>query len=101
MGSITGAKSAKKAAQAQAAALEEQTRLAQQSAQEAARQASIQTASAQAREQATEAVSSMQQEDAARATTAEVDTGSTNETSTNRKRARFQSGGQSLTSLSI
>lgn len=101
MGAITGAKSAKRAAQAQASALEEQTRVAQAQAQEAAKQAVIQTSQAQAREQATEAAASMQQADAAADTVPEVDTGTTNQTSTTRKRARFQSGGQALTSLSI
>ena len=101
MGKITGASAAKKAAQAQARALEEQTRQAQASAAEAARQAAIQAAQAQQREAATRDVEAMQAADAAASKAPEVGTGAaSSETSTTRKRARFQSG-SSITSVSI
>lgn len=101
MGAITGASGAKKAAQAQAKALEEQTRQAQASAQEAARQSAIQATQAQQREAATQEVAAMQQADAVASANPEVDTGATDDTSTTRKRARFQSAGSSLQSVSI
>ena len=102
MGKITGASAAKKAAQAQARALEEQTRQAQASAAEAARQAAIQTTQVQQREAATRDVEAMQAADAAASKAPEVDTGSASaDTSTTRKRARFQSGGSTIQSVSI
>ena len=92
IGSVTGANSAKKAADAQARALEEQTRQAQASAAEAARQAAIQATQVQQREAATREVEAMQQADAAAAKAPELDTGAASAgTSTARKRARFQS----------
>ena len=100
MGKITGASAAKRAAQAQARALEEQTRQAQASAAEAARQAAIQAQQAQAREAATRDVEAMQQADAAAAAAPEVKTGAGEDTSTTRKRARFQPN-NSITSVSI
>ena len=102
MGSITGASSAKRAAQAQARALEEQTRQAQASAAEAARQAAIQTTQVQQREAATRDVEAMQAADAAASKAPEVDTGASSaDTSTTRKRARFQSPGSTIQSVSI
>jgi len=101
IGAITGANSAKKAAQAQAAALEEQTRQAQANAAEAARQAAIQTTQAQQREAATRDVEAQQQADAQAAKPPEVATGAPSaDTSTTRKRARFQAG-SSIQSVSI
>ena len=102
MGSITGASAAKRAARAQAAALEEQTRQAQRSAAESARQAAIQATQAQQREAAVRDVEAMQQADASAAKAPEVDTGAaSSDTSTTRKRARFQSTGSTIQSLSI
>ena len=102
MGKITGASAAKRAAQAQARALEEQTRQAQASAAEAARQAAIQTTQVQQREAATRDVEAMQAADAAASKAPEVDTGAASaDTSTTRKRARFQSGGSTIQSVSI
>ena len=102
MGKITGASSAKRAAQAQARALEEQTRQAQASAAEAARQAATQATQVQQREAATRDVEAMQAADAAASKAPEVDTGAASaDTSTTRKRARFQSGGSTIQSVSI
>ena len=102
IGAITGANSAKKAAQAQARALEEQTKQAQASAAEAARQAAIQATQVQQREAATREVEAMQQADASAAKAPEVDTGAaSSNTSTTRKRARFQSPGSTIQSVSI
>ena len=102
LGSITGANSAKKAANAQARALEEQTKQAQASAAEAARQAAIQATQVQEREAATSEVEAMQQADAAASKPPEVDTGAGSAaTSTTRKRARFQSPGSTIQSVSI
>ena len=102
MGAITGASSAKRAAQAQARALEEQTRQAQASAAEAARQAAIQATQVQQREAATRDVEAMQQADAAAAKAPSVETGAqAADVSTTRKRARFQSGGSTIQSVSI
>ena len=102
MGKLTGASAAKRAARAQAAALEEQTKQAQASAAEAARQAAIQTTQAQQREAATREVEAMQQADAAASKAPDVDTGSADSaTSTTRKRARFQSGNSTIPSVSI
>ena len=101
-GAITGANSAKKAAQAQARALEEQTKQAQASAAEAARQASIQATQAQEREAATRDVEAMQAADAATSKAPEVETGAaSSKTSTTRKRAKFQSPGSTIQSVSI
>ena len=100
MGALTSG--AKKAAKAQARALEEQTRQAQASAAEAARQAAIQTTQAQQREAAIREVEAMQQADAAASKAPDVDTGSADSaTSTTRKRARFQSGNNTIPSVSI
>ena len=100
IGAVTGANSAKKAADAQARALEEQTRQAQASAAEAARQAAIQTTQVQQREAATREVEAMQAADASKAP--ETDTGAASAyTSTTRKRARFQSPGSTIQSVSI
>lgn len=102
MGGLTGASAAKKAAQAQAKALEEQTRQAQASAAEAARQASIQTTQAQQREAATREVEAMQMADAEAAKSPDVVTGAPgSEVSTAKKRARFQSPGSTIQSVSI
>lgn len=102
IGAITGANAAKKAAGAQAQALEEQTRQAQASASEAARQAAIQATQVQQREAATRDVEAMQQADAAASKAPETDTGApTADTSTTRKRARFQSAGSTIQSVSI
>ena len=102
VGIFTGANAAKKAARAQARALEEQTKLAQASAAEAARQAAIQATQAQQREAAVRDVEAMQQADASAAKAPEVDTGAPSaDTSTTRKRARFQSGGSTIQSVSI
>ena len=102
IGSITGANSAKKAANAQARALEEQTKQAQASAAEAARQAAIQTIQVQQREAATREVEAMQQADAKDAKAPEVDTGADSANmSTTRKRARFQSPSSTIQSVSI
>lgn len=101
MCSLTGSSSAKRAAEAQARALEEQTRQAQNAAQESARQAAIQTQQAQEREAATRDVEALQAADAAEVGSAEVSTGSGTGESTTRKRAKFTGGGQSMTSLSI
>ena len=102
IGAVTGANSAKKAADAQARALEEQTKQAQASAAEAARQAAIQTTQVQQREAATRDVEAMQAADAAASKAPEVATGSASaDTSTTRKRARFQSGGSTIQSVSI
>lgn len=102
VGAITGANSAKKAANAQARALEEQTRQAQASAAEAARQAAIQTTQVQQREAATRDVEAMQAADAAASKAPEVETGSQYaDVSTTRKRARFQSSGSTIPSVSI
>ena len=101
-GSITGANSAKKAAQAQARALEEQTKQAQAAAAESARQAAIQATQAQQREAAVRDVEAMQAADAAASKAPEVDTGAdSSNTSTTRKRARFQSPGSTIQSVSI
>ena len=102
VGAITGANSAKKAAAAQARALEEQTRQAQASAAEAARQSAIQATQAQQREAATREVEAMQQADAEASKAPEVTTGAASaDTSTTRKRARFQSPGSTIQSVSI
>ena len=102
VGAVTGANSAKKAAAAQARALEEQTRQAQASAAEAARQAAIQATQVQQREAAVRDVEAMQQADASAAKAPEVETGAaSSDTSTTRKRARFQSGGSTIQSVSI
>ena len=99
---MTGANSAKKAASAQARALEEQTRQAQANAAEAARQAAVQATQVQQREAATRDVEAMQQADAAAAKPPEVDTGAeSSNMSTTRKRARFQSGGSTIQAVSI
>ena len=101
-GAITGANAAKKAADAQARALEEQTKQAQANAAEAARQAAIQATQAQQREAATREVEAMQQADAKDAKAPEVDTGAASaDTSTTRKRARFQSSNSTIQSVSI
>ena len=102
MGAITGANSAKKAAAAQARALEDQTKQAQASAAEAARQAAIQATQVQQREAATREVEAMQQADAEASKAPEVATGAASaDTSTTRKRARFQSPGSAIQSVSI
>ena len=102
VGAITGANSAKKAAAAQARALEEQTRQAQSAAAESARQAAIQATQAQQREAAVRDVEAMQQADASAAKAPEVDTGAaSSNTSTTRKRAKFQSPGSTIQSVSI
>ena len=101
MGKITGASAAKKAAAAQAAALEEQTRQAQNQAAETARQAAIQTQQAQAREAATREVEAMQQADNLAAAPPDVQTGATNDVSTSKKRARFQAPASALRSVSL
>ena len=102
MGGLTGASAAKKAARAQAAALEEQTRQAQASAAEAARQAAIQTTQAQQREAATNDVEAMQQADASAAKSPDVAIGAAaSGASTTRKRARFQSPSSTIQSVSI
>ena len=100
MGSITGASAAKRAARAQAAALEEQTRQAQASAAESARQAAIQATQAQQREAAVRDVEAMQQADATAAKAPDVATGASDTTSTSRKRARFQAN-NNIPSVSI
>ena len=100
MGMITGATAAKKAAAAQAAALEEQTRQAQQQAGEAARQAAVQATQVQQREAATREVEAMQTADADSAKAPEVSTGVA-DSGTTRKRARFQSPGSTIQSVSI
>ncbi len=102
MGGLTGASAAKKAARAQALALEEQTRQAQASAAEAARQAAIQTTQVQQREAALREVEATQQADASAAKPPDVDTGAaSSDTSTARKRARFQSPSSTIQSVSI
>ena len=102
IGAITGANSAQRAADAQARALEEQTRQAQRNAAESARQAAIQATQAQQREAATREVEAMQQADAKDAKAPEVNTGAVSaDTSTTRKRARFQSSGSTIQSVSI
>ena len=102
IGAVTGANSAKKAADAQARALEEQTRQAQASAAEAARQAATQATQVQQREAATRDVEAMQQADAAAAKPPDVETGAdSSKTSTTRKRAKFQSTGSTIQSVSI
>ena len=102
IGAVTGANSAKKAADAQARALEEQTRQAQASAAEAARQAATQATQVQQREAATRDVEAMQAADAAASKAPTVVTGSASaDTSTTRKRARFQSPGSTVQSVSI
>ena len=102
IGAVTGANSAKKAADAQARALEEQTRQAQASASEAARQAAVQATQVQQREAATREVEAMQKADAAAAKPTEVATGAASSNlSTTRKRARFQSGGSAIQAVSI
>lgn len=102
IGAITGANLAKKAAQAQARALEEQTRQAQASASEAARQAAVQATQVQQREAATREVEATQAADAAASKAPEVDVGSSGAGgSTSRKRARFQSSGSTIPSVSI
>ena len=102
VGAITGANSAKKAADAQARALEEQTKQAQASAAESARQAAIQATQAQQREAATREAEAMQAADAAASKAPETDTGAASVgTSTTRKRARFQSPGSTIQSVSI
>ena len=101
-GAITGANSAKKAAEAQARALEEQTKQAQANAAEAARQSAIQATQAQQREAATREVEAMQQADANASKAPEANTGAASaDTSTTRKRARFQSSGSTIQSVSI
>lgn len=100
IGKVTGADSAKKAANAQAKALEEQTRQAQQSAAESARQAAIQANQVQQREAATRDVEAMQQADATAAKAPDVATGAQDTTGTSRKRARFQSS-SNIQSVSI
>ena len=100
MGALSGG--TRRAARAQAAALEEQTRQAQANAAEAARQAAIQATQAQQREAATREVEAMQQADAAASKAPDVDTGSADSAaSTTRKRARFQSGNSTIPSVSI
>ena len=102
IGAVTGANSAKKAADAQARALEEQTKQAQASAAEAARQAAIQTTQVQQREAATRDVEAMQAADAAASKAPEVDAGAASSNiSTTRKRARFQSSRSTVPSVSI
>lgn len=100
MGKLTGASAAKKAARAQEAALEEQTKQAQAQAAEAARQASIQTTQAQARQAATEQAEAMAQQDAKAAEAPEVSMG-TSDGPTARKRGKFQAGSTSIPSVSI
>ena len=102
VGSLTGANSAKRAFIAQSRVLEEQTRQAQASAAESARQAAIQATQVQQREAATRDVEAMQAADASAAKPPEVDTGAeSSNMSTTRKRARFQSGGSTIQSVSI
>lgn len=102
IGAITGANSAKKAADAQARALEEQTKQAQASAAEAARQAAIQATQVQQREAATRDVEAMQVADASASKSPTVDVGAPSaDVSTTRKRARFQAGGSTIQSVSI
>ena len=100
MGKITGASAAKRAARAQAAALEEQTRQAQVSAAEAARQAAIQASQVQQREAATRDAEAMRRVDATAAKAPDVATGAPDTTSTSRKRARFQAN-SNISSVSI
>lgn len=101
MGALTGSGAARRAAEAQARALEEQTRNAQSAASEAARQSAIQTQQVQQREAATREVESMQQADATAAKAPDVNTGAESASdSTTRKRARFNTSG-SLPSVSI
>jgi hypothetical protein len=87
MSNLTGAKAAKRAAQAQADAAAESTRLAQASAAEAARQSAIQIAASSARDKVTEALEA--QTLANKPEDVNVDTGGDN-TSLTKKRARFQ-----------
>ena len=102
IGSLTGANSAKRVLVSQSRALEEQTKQAQANAAEAARQAAIQATQAQQREAATREVEAMQQADANASKAPEVNTGAASaDTSTTRKRARFQSAGNTSQSVSI
>lgn len=87
MSNLTGAKAAKRAAQAQADAAAEATAIAQQQAVEASRQSAIQIAATSARDKVAEA---LEAETAAnKPETVNVDTAG-DTTSLTRKRQRFQ-----------
>ena len=102
IGSLTGSRESKKALRIQSLALAEQTRQAQESAAEAARQAAIQATQVQQREAATREVEAMQAADVAASKAPDVDTGApSSDTSTTRKRARFQSPSSTIQSVSI
>ena len=100
IGKLTGADSAKKAAAAQTAALEEQTRQAAEQAKEASRNAAIQTIQVQQRDQAVAQVEEMQRQDQDQSKDAEVTTGAS-QGSASRRRAKFNTPGASINSVSI
>ena len=97
MSSITGAKSAKRAAAAQEAALQEQTRQATNTANEAARQSAVSAANAAARASASQQVEAETLEN--KPGEVEVDLTPTQE-APKRKRAKFN-GGTAASSISI
>ena len=98
MSGLTGAKSAKRAAQAQAAALEEQTKQAAAQAAEASRQSATAAAQAAARDQASRKL----EENTTMDEPEEVEVDLTpEEVTTSRKRAKFQAGGGGFSANSI
>lgn len=98
MSNLTGAKAAKRAAQAQADAAAEATRLAQAQAQEAARQSAIQIAATTARDKVTEALDA--QTLANKPEDVSVDVSGDN-VSLTKKRQRFQAQPDSAASIRI
>ena len=98
MGKLTGAGAAKRAAAAQEAALQEQTKQATATANEAARQSAISAANAAARDSASQQVEA---ETAANTPGAvDVDVTPTQEAPA-RKRARFSTGRSATNSITI
>ena len=98
MGSITGASSAKKAAKAQEAALQEQIKQATATANEAARQSAISAANAAARDSASQKVEADTL--ANKPGDVEVDL-TTQDAAPTRKRAKFNAGGGGGAAISI
>lgn len=98
MGKLTGASAAKRAAAAQEAALQEQTKQATNSANEAARQSAVSAANAAARASASQQVEAETLEN--KPGEVEVDLTPTQE-APNRKRAKFNGGGTAASSISI
>ena len=98
MGKLTGASAAKKAAKAQEAALQEQTKQATNAANEAARQSAISAANAAARDAASQQVEAETAENTPGGV--DVDVTPTQEAPA-RKRARFSAGQSTANSITI